>query len=75
MDKFINTPMAGGGGGGEGGGMVFQFFLGMGRAFIPNKTFSCSLILGAFVHENLFQIGPTVLVLKLDKRRMLDAGG
>ena len=38
----------------------------MGRAFIPNKIFSCSLILGTSVHEKTWQIGPTVLPLKLD---------
>ena len=34
-----------------------QFFLGIGRAFIPNKIFSCSLILGTSVHEKTFQMG------------------
>ena len=47
------------------------FLLGMGRDFIPNKIFSCGLILGTFVHEKIFQIGPTVLALKLDKERVL----
>ena len=40
---------------------------GMGKTFISNKIFSCSLILGASVHQKIFQIGPTVLALKLDK--------
>ena len=37
------------------------------RAFIVNKIFSCSLILGASVHEKTWQFGPTVLPLKLDE--------
>ena len=49
----------------------FQLFLGMGRAFIPNKIFSCSLIPGTTVYEKIFQIGPTVLALKIDKGRVL----
>ena len=43
----------------------------MGRAFIPNKIFSCSLILGTSVHEKTWQIGPTVLPLKLDEGGVL----
>ena len=43
---------------------------GMGKTFISNKIFSCSLILGASVHQKIFQIGPTVLALKLDKGRV-----
>ena len=78
--KTLNPLMAKEGGGGGGGGMdatpqqVFQFFLRMGRAFIPNKIFSFSLILEIFVHENKFQIGPTVLALKLDEGRMMGGG-
>ena len=53
----------------------FKFFFRMGRTFIPNKIFSCSLILGTSVHEKIFQIGPTVLVLKLNERRVLGGGG
>ena len=34
-------------------------------------NFSCSLVLGTSVHEKIFQIGPTVLALKLDKGRVL----
>ena len=49
----------------------FKFFLRMGRAFIPNKISSCSLILRTSVHEKKFQIGPTVLALKLDEGRVL----
>ena len=41
----------------------------MGRAFIPNKIFSGSLILGT--DEKTWQIGPTVLPLKLDERGCL----
>ena len=47
----------------------------MRKAFIPNKIFSCSLILGTSVHEKIFQIGPTVLALKLDEERVLGGGG
>ena len=43
----------------------------MGRAFIPNKIFSCSLILETSVHEKTWQIGPTVLPLKLDEGGVL----
>ena len=43
-----------------------EFFLRMRRAFTPNKIFSCSLILGTFVHEKIFQIGLNVSGLKLD---------
>ena len=46
---------------------VFPLFLRMVRVFIPNKIFSCSLILGTSVHERTWQIGPTVLPLKLDE--------
>ena len=42
-------------------------FLANGKSFIPNKIFSCSLILGTSVHEKTCQIGPTVLALKLDE--------
>ena len=48
---------------------VFPLFLRMGRAFVPNKIFSCSLILGSSVHGKTWQIGPTVLPLKLDEGR------
>ena len=37
------------------------------KNFIPNKIFSCSLIIGTSVHEKTWQIGPTVLPLKLDE--------
>ena len=46
---------------------VFPVFLGNGKSFISNKIFSCSLILGASVHQKNVQIRPTVLTLKLDK--------
>ena len=48
----------------------------MGRAFIPNKILAVVSSLGHLsMNEKLFQIGPTVLILKLDKKRMMDAGG
>ena len=62
-----------GGGGGRRStpNRFLQFFLGIGEAFIPNKIFSCSLILGTYVHEKTLQIGPTVLALNLDEGRVL----
>ena len=54
--------------------MFFQFFSGMGGAFISNKIFSCSLILGSSVHQKICQIGPTILALKLDTGRVLGRG-
>ena len=53
----------------------FQVFLENGKAFIPNEIFSCCLNLGTSVHENVFQIGVTVLALKLDEGGMLGGGG
>ena len=53
---------------------VFQFFLRMERAFIPNKIVSYSLIIGTSVHEKMFQMGPTGLALKLDECRVLEVG-
>ena len=50
---------------------VFPIFLRNGKSFIQKWE---ELILGASVHEKIFQIGPTVLALKLDKGRVL-AGG
>ena len=52
-----------------------KFFLRMGRAFSPNKIFSCSLILGTSAHEKNCQIGPTVLVPKFDEGSVLGEGG
>ena len=48
-----------------------SFFSGMGIAFSANYIFSCRLILRASVHEIIFQIGPTILTLKLDKGTVL----
>ena len=59
----FNPPMGGAGGSQQ----VFPVFLRMGRAFLPNKLFSCNLILGTSVHEKTCQIGPTTLALKLDE--------
>ena len=53
---------------------IFPVFLGMGRAFIPNKFFSCRIILETSVHEKDSQIGPTVLAVQLDKGRVLGYG-
>ena len=69
--KDINPPMVKGGGKGDGWhppNRFFQFLLRMVRAFSANQIFSCRLILGRSVHEKIFQIGCTVLALKLDKR-------
>ena len=52
--------VGGGGGGGLNSQQVSPVFLGIGKAFIPNKIFSCSLILGTYVLEKNLQIGPTV---------------
>ena len=38
-------------------------------------NFTCRLVFGTSVHEKSFQIGPTVLALKLDKERVLGGGG
>ena len=69
------NPLVAGAGGGEAVDATlnrfFKFFLRMGRAFTPDKIFSCNLILGTSVHEKIFQIGPTVLALKLDEGRVL----
>ena len=64
--------------GGEGGchsNRFLQFFSRMGKDFISNKSFSCSLILRTSVYQNIFQIGPTILALELDKGRVLGGGG
>ena len=50
---------------------VFPVYLGNGEKFYSKLIFSCRLILGASVHEKMFQIGATVLALKLDKGRVL----
>ena len=52
-----------------------EFFSRIGRAFLQTKFYSCRLILGASVHEKIFQIGSTVLALKLHKERALGGGG
>ena len=54
---------------------VFPVFSEMGRDLFANKIFTCRLILGTSVHGKLFQIGPTVLALKLHKGRVLGGGG
>ena len=60
------------GGGGEGG--RFPVFLGNEKNFYCDRIFSCSLILGTSVHEKILQIRPTILPLKLNKRRVLGEG-
>ena len=66
----INPPMARGGTTPppQKKNQVFQIFLANVRSFFANKIFSCSLILGTSFHEKIFQVGPTVLVLKIDQR-------
>ena len=51
----------GGGGGGEGAPPtgLFQFFSGMEGTFIPNKIFTCCLIILTSFHYKIFQIRPT----------------
>ena len=63
-------------GGGGGGGCTphnrfFKIFSEMERAFLQTNLFRCRLILGRSVHGKIFQIGPTVLALKLDKDSVL----
>ena len=45
-----------------------------GESFYSKLNFSCLHILGASVTfmKDIFQIGPTVLTLKLDKKRVLE---
>ena len=50
---------------------VYPVSLRNGESFCSKLIFCCRFILGASVHEKKFQIGPTVLALKLDKGRML----
>ena len=52
----------------------FPVFLGNRKSFNAKQNFSCSLILGTYVHEKIFQIGPTILALKSDKGRVLGGG-
>ena len=40
-----------------------------------NSIFTCRLILGTSVHEKNFQIGPTVLALKLERKGRVLGGG
>ena len=48
----------------------YQFFSGIGRAFLQTKVLAVGSSLGHLPIKN-FQIGPTVLALKLDKGRVL----
>ena len=72
---LLNPPMAKEGGGGGGvvatPQQVFPVFLGNEKSFFQTK----SLAVGSSFHETNFQIGPTVLDLKLDKARVLGGGG
>ena len=68
----FNPPMAKAGGGLDATPQqVFLIFLRNGKSFFCKLHFSSRLIFGASVHEKIFQIGPTVLALKLDKGRVL----
>ena len=74
-ENHFNPPMPKGGGGWmPSPSRFFQFFSEMGRAFLQTKFFTCAFILETSVHEKHFQIGPTVLALKLDKGRVLGGG-
>ena len=53
---------------------VFSNFCQKWEELFLNYIFNCRLILGTSVHEKIFQIGLTVLALKLDKRRVLGGG-
>ena len=72
--------MANGGGGGGGGldatpsQQVFLIFLEMGRAFLQTKFLPVGSSLGLLSMKKYFQIGPTVLALKLDKGRVRGGG-
>ena len=46
----------------------------MEKSFIPNKFLAVCTFLGHLSMKNVFQIGPTVLALKLDKERVLIGG-
>ena len=63
--------MAGGGGVGGGGACQppkgFSYFSPEWGELLFQTNFCCRHILGASVHEKDFQIGPTVLAVKLDK--------
>ena len=54
---------------------VFPIFSEMGRAFLQTKFFSVGSSLGLLSMKKIFQIGPTVLALKLDKGSVLGGGG
>ena len=49
----------------------FQFFSGMGRAFLQTKFLAVGESLVHLCMRKFFQIAPTVLVLKLDNGRVL----
>ena len=53
----------------------FQFFSEMGRAFLETKFLPVGSSLGHLSVKKIFQIGPTILTLKLDKRSILVRGG
>ena len=69
---FGNPPMAGGGGDAT-PNMFFQFFSGMLRAFISNKIFSYSLMLGTSFHNKNFSDRTNSFGSKIRQRE--DAGG
>ena len=52
----------------------FQFFSGMGRAFLQVKFLAVGSSLGDLSTKS-FLIGPTVLAPNLEKRRLLGGGG
>ena len=71
---YTKSPAMTGGGGGGGDAIpnrLFKFFSLMGRAFLQTKFLAVGLSLGHLSIEKIFQIGPTVLALKLDKGRVL----
>ena len=53
----------------------FQFFSGMGRAFLQTKFLAVGSSLGHLSMKKIFEMGPTVLALKLDKGRVLGGHG
>ena len=74
MEIIFNPPMAKGGGAGVDAPLTTgfsKFSQKWEELFLQTNFFRCRLILGRSVHGKIFQIGPTVLALKLDKESVL----
>ena len=68
VNLTLRWPRGGGGGVDVTPNRFFQFFSEMERVFCK-LNFSCRLMLGTFAHEKIFQIGLTILALKLNFSR------